>query len=627
MEMAADSFYLNDWRVDPSSDCLSRDGITVKIEARHMKVLLLLAEHAGDVISVQRIQDEVWRDEDVTQNSVHQAIAHLRRALADDSKTPRYIQAVARQGYRLVASRVAVELPASINVEAQRTAVPNSAEPASPAAKSFVRSLMSGWLPSRRWGPLLVLSSALIVVMTAIIWARLEANEASREAARADQLSNFMVRVFAAEGASPASGTKATAEELTSNAAHRVSVELRDHPELQARMLEAIGQSYANGIKSAAAVVALKEAVRIRRTTGTKAQLAKALDLLGGALSDIAKYTDAEEVFAETLILRRSLNGEQSLEYANALGSLARLDLYRGRNEHALELLSRVHKIVKAIRGTNHTAVADILTDIATAHRYLSDFPKAEEALREAVRIYSITQPDSYPLRLDAQYQLGDVLVREERLAEADDVLSAVLPVTRQVFGETNPMVALTQVTMADLRFKQGHFTEGVKLMTDAISIFAAMGAAGNEVRANAQVRLATQLLTVGEYSRSEKLLRDSIELNEPTKNARYVATAEHFLAESLLAQDRLEEAEGFVRSAIRRLKEAGDLRWRVERSTSTLGVILVRSGHASEGRQLIVESERWLATDPKAPASERSKAKARARSQFSAHNKVSKAF
>jgi TolB-like protein/DNA-binding winged helix-turn-helix (wHTH) protein/Tfp pilus assembly protein PilF len=92
------------WRVDPALDEISRDGATVKLEPRAMRVLLCLAEHPGQVVSVDQLLDAVWKDVVVTPDSVYQAVAGLRRALGDTSKEPAYITNVLRRGYRLVAS-------------------------------------------------------------------------------------------------------------------------------------------------------------------------------------------------------------------------------------------------------------------------------------------------------------------------------------------------------------------------------------------------------------------------------------------------------------------------------------------------------------------------------------------
>jgi DNA-binding winged helix-turn-helix (wHTH) protein/pimeloyl-ACP methyl ester carboxylesterase len=91
------------WRVDPALDEISRDGTTVKLEPRAMRVLVCLAEHAGQVVSVEQVLDAVWKDVVVTSDSVYQAVAGLRRALGDDTKEPTYIANVLRRGYRLVA--------------------------------------------------------------------------------------------------------------------------------------------------------------------------------------------------------------------------------------------------------------------------------------------------------------------------------------------------------------------------------------------------------------------------------------------------------------------------------------------------------------------------------------------
>jgi TolB-like protein/DNA-binding winged helix-turn-helix (wHTH) protein/Flp pilus assembly protein TadD len=55
------------------------------------------------VVSVNELLDTVWKDLVVTQYSVYQAVASLRRALGDDLKSPTYIASVVRRGYRLVA--------------------------------------------------------------------------------------------------------------------------------------------------------------------------------------------------------------------------------------------------------------------------------------------------------------------------------------------------------------------------------------------------------------------------------------------------------------------------------------------------------------------------------------------
>src|SRR5271168_121650 len=104
MEPLRDStLRIGDLRVDPALDEIYKDGSTIKVEPRTMRLLLCLAEHAGQVVSVDQLLAEVWKDVIVGPDSVYQAVAGLRRILGDDPKSPVYIANVMRRGYRLVA--------------------------------------------------------------------------------------------------------------------------------------------------------------------------------------------------------------------------------------------------------------------------------------------------------------------------------------------------------------------------------------------------------------------------------------------------------------------------------------------------------------------------------------------
>jgi transcriptional activator of cad operon len=98
------SLRIGAWRVNAVSGQISREGETVRVEARTMRLLLCLAEHAGQVVSIDDLLEQVWAGVIVTPDSVYQAVTSLRRLLGDDPKQPSYIATVPRLGYRMVAS-------------------------------------------------------------------------------------------------------------------------------------------------------------------------------------------------------------------------------------------------------------------------------------------------------------------------------------------------------------------------------------------------------------------------------------------------------------------------------------------------------------------------------------------
>ena len=99
----ATKLQIGDWQVDPSSGEISRPGQTTRLEVRAMRLLLCLAEHPGEVVSIDDLLNRGWGEIAVSSDSVYQAITSLRRQLGDDAKQPTYIETVPRLGYRMVA--------------------------------------------------------------------------------------------------------------------------------------------------------------------------------------------------------------------------------------------------------------------------------------------------------------------------------------------------------------------------------------------------------------------------------------------------------------------------------------------------------------------------------------------
>ena len=92
------------WCVNPASGQISRDGETARVEVRTMRLLLCLAEHSRELVSIDDLLTQVWPDVTVAPDSVYQAVASLRRLLGDDPKQPTYIETVPRLGYRMIAT-------------------------------------------------------------------------------------------------------------------------------------------------------------------------------------------------------------------------------------------------------------------------------------------------------------------------------------------------------------------------------------------------------------------------------------------------------------------------------------------------------------------------------------------
>jgi transcriptional activator of cad operon len=147
---------IGEWIVNPSRDSISKGTETQKLEPRTMRLLLCLADAPGEVVSVDRLLNEVWTGVIVGSASVYQAVSQLRKLLGDVDPEPTYIATVPRKGYRLVAVVKRLEAPSETPA-----AAPVAAADATP-------------LPARRGMkvPLLLGGALLIalVVVGAVIW-------------------------------------------------------------------------------------------------------------------------------------------------------------------------------------------------------------------------------------------------------------------------------------------------------------------------------------------------------------------------------------------------------------------------------------------------------------------------
>lgn len=101
----ADRLRIGERLVDiPLREVSSADGVEpVRITLKSLNVLLTLVAHAGKPVSREALLEWVWPDTLPTDDVLTQAVTQLRKALGDERDRPRYIETIAKQGYRLVA--------------------------------------------------------------------------------------------------------------------------------------------------------------------------------------------------------------------------------------------------------------------------------------------------------------------------------------------------------------------------------------------------------------------------------------------------------------------------------------------------------------------------------------------
>jgi DNA-binding winged helix-turn-helix (wHTH) protein len=119
----AQEFRLGEWLVQPSLCRISRGEKTLHLRPKVMDLLVCLAGKAGKVVSKQALIDAVWAKEFISDTALSRAVFELRQALGDDDAQPRYVETIAKRGYRLVAPVEPVAEPAALGAATSPFAV------------------------------------------------------------------------------------------------------------------------------------------------------------------------------------------------------------------------------------------------------------------------------------------------------------------------------------------------------------------------------------------------------------------------------------------------------------------------------------------------------------------------
>ena len=100
--MAA-TYKFGDWLVEPDLNRVRQVVDERALEPQAMNVLVYLLDRSDTTVSVEEILAEVWNGRIVESTAVARTINQIRRALGDSARSPRYIETIARRGYRTVA--------------------------------------------------------------------------------------------------------------------------------------------------------------------------------------------------------------------------------------------------------------------------------------------------------------------------------------------------------------------------------------------------------------------------------------------------------------------------------------------------------------------------------------------
>jgi cholera toxin transcriptional activator len=93
------------FELDVTAGELRKSGVKLRLQEQPFQVLALLLERAGEVVAREELQQKLWPSDTFVDfdHSLNTAINKVREALGDSASSPRYVETLARRGYRFIA--------------------------------------------------------------------------------------------------------------------------------------------------------------------------------------------------------------------------------------------------------------------------------------------------------------------------------------------------------------------------------------------------------------------------------------------------------------------------------------------------------------------------------------------
>ncbi len=103
-QSSSPKFKFGTFEVDPQSRELRKSGLSLRLEEKPFRILELLLEQPGHIVTRRALRDSLWPDTHVGyEHSLNTAINKLRESLGDSAQNPRFVETIPRRGYRFIA--------------------------------------------------------------------------------------------------------------------------------------------------------------------------------------------------------------------------------------------------------------------------------------------------------------------------------------------------------------------------------------------------------------------------------------------------------------------------------------------------------------------------------------------
>ncbi|QBB71239.1 serine/threonine protein kinase [Pseudolysobacter antarcticus] len=312
---------------------------------------------------------------------------------------------------------------------------------------------------------------ALIAALGMAVW---QARAKTREAQASQEVTAFLVGLFAGSDPTHSGGAAISAQDLLDQGAKRLQGKLENAPMLRARLLNTVATTYtALGLYDRALPLA-EQALVLRRQNlpGNDPELADSLDELGQIYTQKADYARAEPLLRQALDLRRTQLGDDDPATIDSFGNLGSLLQSRGDFQSADEMFLAALNAAQRRYGNDAVETARRLDDEATNLDNLGKKTEALAAYRRALEIREKKLGADDAEVATSLHNIGTLFDESGDDIAAQKPLERALAIRLKVFGPEHPLVGFTDLALAGVYQGLEQLDNSEKSTTEALRIF-----------------------------------------------------------------------------------------------------------------------------------------------------------
>jgi serine/threonine protein kinase len=335
----------------------------------------------------------------------------------------------------------------------------------------------------------------------------------TRERDRANRITEFMTSMFNVSDPSEARGNSITAREILEKASKEIDQGLEKDPEVQAQMMDVMGNVYVElGLYPRAESLRRRTVDIRRRTLGplNPDTLKSMNDLAWTLFEQQAHLDEAEKLQREALDIARHTLGPNDVKTLKVMRDLAGTLLIEGRYAESEKLMRNALGAQRHILGPYHRDTMMSINNLGSVLREEGRYAEAEKLQREALDIHDRVFGRNNPRTLTTMNNLAWTLEWQGQYAEAEKLYREALDIERRVLGSEHSNTLFTIRRLGSVLREEGYYGEAERLQREGVDIDRRVfGLEYPETLASTDA-LALTLAHEGHYAEAEKLERET---------------------------------------------------------------------------------------------------------------------